>query len=289
MVNNLFNLLIALIMIYPLYVIIISSFSEPDAVTRGEVFLLPVGFTLEPYLNVFKEESLWIGYRNSIIYVFFGVLYDLLLTITCAYVLSKTYLPGRKFFNWFFFITMFISGGMIPSYLLIQNLGLLNNPLVLIIGSMSCYNMIVCRSYFMSSINESMYEAAAIDGASEIQRFIRIALPLSKPIIAVIALFNAVGRWNSYMNALLYIYNRNWHPLQVFLREILVTAERKLQAVLADSGATEDAIMRAMREAELAQTMKYSLVFIACAPLLIAYPFVQKHFVKGIMIGSIKG
>lgn len=286
--NYMFNLLVAVIMIYPLYVVIISSFSEPSEVSAGNVYLYPVGFTLEPYINVFKESKVWLGYRNSIFYVFLGVIYDLVLTISCAYVLSKKYLPGRKFFNMFFFLTMFVSGGMIPSYLLIKNLGLLNNRLVLIIGSMSCYNMIVARSFYNSSISESLYEAAEIDGASEFQKFRIIALPLSKSIIAVVALFQAVGRWNSYMSALLYIYDREKFPLQVFLREILVTAAEKLQVVITDASSTEEAIEMAMREAEIAQTMKYSLVFISCAPLLIAYPFVQKYFVKGVMVGSIK-
>ena len=184
---------------------------------------------------------------------------------------------------------MFVSGGMIPNYLLRRDIGLLNNRLVLIVGGMSISHMIVARNYYSSSINESLYDAASIDGASEIKRFWTIALPLSKPIIAVLSLYVANGSWNSYSSALLYMHKRNAYPLQVILREILITNTKALESVLQDSSATQDMIEYAIYQQNLAQTMKYAIVFIACAPMLIAYPFVQKFFVKGVMVGSIKG
>lgn len=287
--NYSLNIFVMLIMIYPLYVIIISSFSDVSAVAKGEVYLLPQGFTLEAYTNVFKEENIWIGYKNSLIYMAIGVCYDTILTITCGYVLSKKYLPGRQIFNWYFFITMYVSGGMIPDYLMRKDMNLLDTRFVLILASMSCYNMLIAKNYFSSSISESLYEAASIDGASELQRFWRIGLPLSKPIIAVLALFQAVARWNAYRDAMLYVRNRAYYPLQLVLREILITSQLRLEAVLSDASATLEEIEAAEHLSHVAQSMKYSVVFIACAPLLIMYPFVQKHFVKGVMIGSVKG
>lgn len=288
-INYFFNLLIVLVMIYPLYVVVISSFSNPIEVVKGAVYLWPKGFSLDGYKNILAESRVWVGYRNTVIYVALGVCYDLVLTICAGYVMSKSYLPGRTFFTWFFFITMYVGGGMIPSYILRKNMGLLENPLVLIVGSMSCYNMLIVRNYFSNSISESLYEAAAIDGASELQRFKKVGLPLSKSIIAVIALFQAVGRWNSYTDALLYIHKKALYPLQLTVREILVTNEMIMEVILSDANATMEDIEYAKHLQELQQTMKYALVFIVSAPLLIAYPFVQKYFVKGVMVGSVKG
>lgn len=288
-VNISINILITLIVIYPLYVIVISSFSDPNAVASGKVFLIPVGFNLDAYENIIRESRIWVGYRNTILYTLSGVCYDLLLTIPAAYVMSKKYLPFRNTLSWYFFITMYVAGGLIPSFLLIKGLHLLETPFAVILGSMSCYNMIIARQYFSNSIPESLYEAAEIDGASEIQRFLTIGLPLAKPIIAVIALFRMVDRWNGYMSNLLYVHDRDLYSLQQVLREILITNQMQLEVVLSDANATIDEIEWAMYQYEVAQSMKYSVIFIACLPLLIAYPFVQKHFVKGVMIGSVKG
>jgi len=275
------------IMIYPLYFILIASVSEPYEVAKGNVVFFPKGFTLEVYKNVLAVDAIWTGYRNTIIYTFFGTLYNLATLIPAAYVMSKSYLPGRKFLSWFFFITMYFGGGMIPTYLLMRSLGLLNTRLILILGSVSCYNMIVCRQFFSTNIPDSLYEAARIDGASEFQCFFRIALPLSQSILAVMALFHAVGHWNSFYSALLYIRDRNLFPLQLVLRDILITQQNMLASV--EFGQDSEVLAWAARQAYLAEAMKYAIIFVASVPLLVAYPFVQKHFVKGVTIGSVKG
>ena len=196
---------------------------------------------------------------------------------------------GHALFTWFFLITMYFSGGMVPTYLLYKNLNLINNPMIMIItGGLSIYNMIVARTYFASSIPESLYESVRIDGGSEFDQFFRIALPLAKPVIAVITLYYAVGHWNSYFNAMMYLSNKKYHPLALVLRRILILNE---SVVSDDMLANMDAriLEDLTQKANMAVVMKYALVLISSAPLLIAYPFVQKYFVKGVMIGSVKG
>ena len=228
------------------------------------------------------------GYRNSIFYTVFATLYNLVLTIPCAYVLSKKYMPLRRTFTWFFFITMHFSGGLIPTFMFIRSLGLINTPWVMIVGSgVSAFNMIVARQFFMNTIPDEMYEAAEIDGASHFQMFFTIALPLSTAIIAVMALFYGVGHWNAWFGAMIYLTNRNLWPLQLVLRSILIMNEQALQAAI-ELG-DDEVIHAAMARAQMAEVMKYALIFIASAPLLVAYPFIQRYFVKGVMIGSIKG
>lgn len=286
-VNTLLVLIITIIVMYPLYFCVIASFSDPQEVALGRTVLWVKKFTLEPYMYVFREKQLWIGYRNSIIYMLLGTLYNLVLTIPAAYVLTKKYLPFRNVISWFFFITMYFSGGMIPTYLLIKDLNLIDNPLVLIIGAgVSCYNLIVTRQYFSSSIPQDIYEAAYIDGASELKCFSKIAMPLAKPIVAVMALYYGVAHWNSYYNALLYIRNKSYYPLQLVLRGILISNELSMNSI---ENADADTVAYLVHRAQMAQGMKYAIVFIASAPLLIAYPFLQKYFTKGIMIGSVKG
>ena len=278
--------LILLIMIYPMYFILIASISDPGLVVSGKVFLYPRKITMESYQMVFETKSIWTGYLNTVIYTVLGTMYNLCTLIPAAYVMSKKDLPGRGFFSMFFFITMYFGGGMIPTYLLMKNLGLLDTRWVLILGSVSCYNLIVARQYYQNSIPESIYEAARIDGASEFKCFFRIALPLSSSIIAVMTLFHAVGHWNSYYNALLYVHKADYYPLQLILREILLLNQNVLEGAILDD---PDAATWAIRRMWIAESMKYSIIFISCAPLLVAYPFVQKYFVKGVMIGSVKG
>lgn len=286
-INTLLVLLITVIVVYPLYFCVIASFSEPDQVALGKTLLGIKGFTTEAYQYVLQEEQIWIGYRNSIIYTFFGTLYNLVLTIPAAYALTKKYLPCRNFISWFFFLTMYFAGGMIPTYMVIKDLGLINNPLVLIIGAgVSCYNLIVTRQFFASSIPEDLYEAAYIDGASEMKCFFSIAMPLAKPIIAVMALYYGTSRWNNYYTALLYIRDKAFYPLQLVLKNILMSNEMAMGAM---ENADADTIAYLVRRAEMAQGMKYAIIFIASAPLLIAYPFIQKYFTKGVMIGAVKG
>ena len=286
--NTAIILFITLLITYPLYYTVVASLSDPDAIALGRVTLFPVGFSTAAYSNVIQNSIIWTGYRNSILYTFFGTLYNLVLTIPCAYVMSKKYLPLRKTFTWFFFITMYFSGGLIPTFIFIRSLGFINTPWALILGpGVSCYNMIVTRQFFINTIPDEMYEAAEIDGANHFQMFFRIALPLAAPIIAVMALFYGVNHWNSFFSAMIYITDRRLFPLQLVLRSILIMNEQ----VLMDAIETGDDVLIniAMARARMAQVMKYSLIFISSAPLLMAYPFIQRYFVRGVMIGSIKG
>ncbi|MBQ2976277.1 MAG: carbohydrate ABC transporter permease [Clostridia bacterium] len=283
-----FLVLVMLVMIYPLYFVVIASVSDPFDVVNGRVFLWPVNFSLDSYKHVIDSSSIWVGYKNTIINTVIYVTYSLCITIPAAYVVAKPNLPGRRLLNLFFLITMFFGGGMVPTYLMYKEFGLLNTRWSLILTATSCYNMIVARTYFSTSIPESLYEAAEIDGANEFTCFFRIALPLSGSIIAVIALFVASGTWNSYYNALLYIRDQSLYPLQLVLRDILINAANAFQNIEAGS-ADADVYEQALRLTYLAESMKYSVIFIASFPMLALYPFVQKYFVKGVMVGAVKG
>ena len=281
-------LLIAFVCLYPMYFTIIASFSDAYAVYRGDIAWWPVKFTTEAYELVFTNRMIWRGYANSIFYTVAGTLFNLFLTIPTAYALSKKRMYGRSVLMTLFIITMYFGGGMIPTYMLFKNLNLINTRWILILnGGLSVYNVVVTRTYFQNNIPESLFEAARIDGSSEFGIFFKIVIPLSAPIIAVIALYYAVGHWSSYFSAMIYISNVDLQPLQVVLRKILILNETAFEDAMA-SGNVE-AIENAAKQAYLAVTMKYSLVFIASAPMLIIYPFVQKFFVKGIMVGSLKG
>ena len=288
--NKIIIIIITFVMVYPLYYIIIASVSDPYQVSLGRVSMMPRGFTWDAYKNVLENDTIWIGYRNSIVYLFAGTTYNLVLTIPAAYVLSKKDLPYRTILSWFFFITMYFGGGLVPSYILMRDLNLLNTPWALIIGmGVSCYNLIVTRQFFSSSISEELYEAAFMDGANDYVCFFRIALPLSKAILAIMALYYGIGHWNSYYNALIYVQKQKYFPLQLVLRNILILNESATANLEFSSMDDEAALMDAARRAYMANAMKYSLIFISSAPMLIAYPFVQKFFVKGVMIGSVKG
>ena len=286
---HVFVLLVAFICLYPMYFTVIASFSDSSAVYAGKTNLWVKGFNLDAYRYVLMEKSIWTGYRNTIFYTFFGTCFNLFLTIPSAYALSKRNMYGRGLLTFIFLFTMYFGGGMIPTYLLFKDMHMLNTPWIMIIsGGISVYNVIVTRTYFQNNIPETMYEAARIDGANELYIFYRIALPLSKAIIAVMALYYAVGHWGSYFGALLYVRNEDLYPLQLVLRKILIL-NTGIQAGFAEFASSPEAIEAAMKKAEMANAMKYSLVFIASLPMLILYPFIQKHFVKGIMIGSLKG
>ena len=288
--NVIFMALIILIMAYPLYFTIIASISDPNEVALGNILFVPHGFTLEAYENVFRNDSIWLGYFNSLRNTVFGTLLALFLTIPPAYALSKQELPGRTAINWIFLFTMYFGGGMIPYYLVVRSLNLLDKPYTVIIlcGGCGVMNMIITRTYYKTSISQSIYEAAYIDGSSELNTFVKIALPLSKPIIAVIALYCAVGLWNEYMTTLIYTSSRDYQTLQLVLRQILILNQKLISQIdfASDDGS---AVETAQRMAYMAQAMKYSVIIIASLPMLIAYPFVQKYFVKGMMIGSLKG
>lgn len=287
-INIIMLLIITIIVLYPLYFTIIASVSNPYNVSRGDVLFWFKDFTLEPYINVFKNSDIWIGYKNSILYTFLVTVYNLLLTIPCAYVLSRKGIRGKSILMTYFVITMYFSGGLIPSYLLVRNLGLINKMWAVILPfGFSVYNMIVARTFFQTNMTDELYEAAKIDGANEYRIFFRIVLPLSSAIIAVIALYVAVANWNSYFSAMLYLDNKKLFPLQVILRNILILNQHMSVADMASLEDEEVAML--LRRELMAQGMKYSLVFIASAPVLALYPFVQKHFVKGVMVGALKG
>lgn len=287
--NVIFMLAVLFITIYPLYFTVIASFSEPSAVATGKVNWRPVGFTLDSYRQVFAYKQIWRGYLNTIFYTVLGTAFNLFLTIPAAYAVSKKYLPHRNILMGFFLITMYFGGGMVPSYLLIKSLGLINTRLVLVIVSgISIYNLIVTRTYFTTSISDSIYEAARMDGAGELKTFFSIALPLAKPIIAVMVLYYAVAHWNDYFNALLYVSDQKLEPLQSVLRRVLIQNQNALNETLMQQSMSPGELLDSAKRAYAAYTMKYTMVFISSAPLLIAYPFVQKYFVKGVMVGAVK-
>lgn len=286
-INLVLVALVVLACFYPLYYTVIASFSDPTDVMTGRVILLPKNVTLDSYRGIMKEKTIWTGYRNTIFYASVGTLYSLFQLLPASYALSKKALKGRKFLMGFFIFTMYFGGGMIPYYMLLKNLGLINSPWVMIIpGAFNVYYMIITRTFFETSIPDGLCEAAYIDGAGELRTFLTIVLPLSGAIIAVMALYNVVGIWNGYFNALLYLSDNKYYPLQLVLRNILI-----LNTTISTDNIGLDPAQLAdtARRARLAETMKYSLIVIANLPVLAAYPFVQKYFVKGVMIGAIKG
>ena len=285
-VNSALVVMITLLIMYPLYFVIIASFSKPADVMAGETLLWIKNFTTTNYEYLLNEGRLWTGYRNTIVYTALGTLYQLFLTIPTAYVLTKKYLPGRNFVSIFYLLPMYISGGLIPSFILMKNLGMVDNPLILIIGGgISCYNLLIAKQYFATSIPGDLYEAAQIDGAPEWKCFTKIAMPLAKPIIAVMALYYGVTHWNSYYNAMIYIREEAFWPLQLVLKEVLISS----QDIVIEPGMDMEMMEALMQRLEMVQGMKYAIIFVACLPLLIAYPFVQKYFTKGMMIGAVKG
>ena len=278
--------IIFLIVAYPLWWVIISSVSEPTAVSGGRVLWYPVGFTLKGYAEVFKDNSIVRSFLNSILYTVCGVLVNLAVTLPTAYALSRDKFSGKGIVTIFYVITMFFGGGLIPTYLVVRSVGLLNTMWALILpGCLSVYNMIVARTFFKSNISEELYEAAEIDGCTQGRFFFQIALPLSGAITAIMVLYYGVGHWNSYFSALIYLSDANKYPLQLVLRRILITNE----AALAQTAVTQEAREAMNAQKDLIEVMKYSLIIISSVPVLVLYPFIQKHFVKGVMVGSVKG
>lgn len=274
------------IVAYPLYWVVISSVSEPAAVSGGQVVWRPIGFSLKGYAEVFDNSAVVRSFMNSVLYTVSGVIINLIVTLPTAYALSRDRFSGKKYITIFYMITMFFSGGLIPTYMVIRNLKMLNTMWSLVLpGCLSVYNMIVARTFFKSNISEELYEAAEIDGCTQAQFFFKIALPLSSAIIAILVLYYGVGHWNSYFSALVYISDQDKYPLQLVLRNILITNETALSQT-----ATTEAARAALREKQqLIDVMKYSLIIISSIPVLVLYPFIQKHFVKGVMVGSLKG
>lgn len=271
-----------LMVLYPLIYIVAASFSDGKQVMLGRVYLWPVDFTLDGYRAVFSHKNVMIGYRNTIFYTVVGTCINLVITLSCAYPLSRRDMPLRGFFMFLFVFTMFFNGGLIPTYLLISGLGLINTiwPLLLL-GAMSVYNMIITRTFFSNSIPIELLEASQIDGCSDARYFFSVLLPLSPAVIAVITLYYAVGHWNSYFNALIYVRNTNLQPLQLILRSVLL-ATRVSMNEFEDPELLEG-------KAGLEYLLKYSLIVVSSAPIIAMYPFVQRYFMKGVMLGSVKG
>jgi putative aldouronate transport system permease protein len=276
----LLSILILIIMAYPLYFVIIASFSDPTYVNTGRVWLLPSHVTLEGYKRVFADTRIWRGYRNTIFYTIAGTLISLLFTLPAAYALSRKDLKGRNFLMMYFVFTMFFSGGLIPTYLTINNFRLTNTIWVLLVPfSVSAYNLIISRTFFASTIPQELLEAAIIDGCSNTRFFVSVVLPLSKAIIAVIGLYCAVGQWNQFFTSLVYVRSESLMPLQIVLRNLLL--QYRFQEASASSNSSE--IQR------IADVMKYAIIIISTVPVMCFYPFIQKYFAKGVMIGAIKG
>lgn len=282
LINYVILSLFFLIVLYPLVYILSASFSSSDAVISGKVWLWPVDPGLKGYKAVFEYKAIWTGFGNSLLYMVVGTVINVILTIIAAYPLSRKDFVFRNGIMFIFVFTIMFSGGIIPNYLLVKDLGLLDTRWAMILPSaLSVFNVIITRTYFQTNIPHEMLEAAQVDGCTDWKFLFRIVLPLSGPIIAVITLFYAVGHWNSYFNALLYLKDRSLYPLQLVLRSILVQNQIDPSMVTSE----EDLVARQ----GLADLLKYSLIVVATVPVLIIYPFVQKHFVKGVMIGSIKG
>ena len=283
MINVLLIGVVLLTVIYPLYFIVIASISDPNMVNSGQVILFPKGITFEGYERVMRESDIWRGYLNTIIYTVCFTVIGLVTTLTAAYALSRKDFYARNFFLTVFMITTFFGGGMIPTYMLLKNLGWTNEIWSIILpGAVSVYNMIVARTYFQTTIPYELQEAARIDGCSDFGIFFRVMIPLSAPIIAVIALFLAVNMWNSYFSAMMYLTDESKYPLQLILQDILLKQQMTEQI----GGAGSLAMAEQNRISEL---IKYALMLVSTLPIMVVYPFVQKYFVKGMMIGAVKG
>lgn len=271
---------IFVVVLYPIVFVVSASFSDPMEVMAGHLVLWPKGFTFAAYEEVFRNKEVWVGYRNTLLYTTAGTLFNLILTTLAAYPLSRKDMPWRSFFMFGVTFTMLFQGGIIPTFLIIKDFGMVDTVWALLIpNAIATYNLIVMRTYFQTNIPWEMQEAAMIDGCSNRGILWRIILPLSKPIMAVMVLFYAVSHWNAYFNALIYLRDHNLYPLQLVLRGILISNQ---SAIMEGSTDITESLM-------LAEGMKYALIIIASLPVLVMYPFVQKHFVKGVMIGSIKG
>lgn len=274
--------LFVLIVAYPLIYVLSSSFSSGTAVSTGRVVLWPVDVSLEGYKTVFAHKLIGSAYRNTIFYTCAGTFINVTITVMCAYPLARNDFPMKRFFSIFFIITMFFNGGMIPTYMVVSNLELTNTIWAMLLpGAISIYNMILVRTFIKNSIPSALLEASQIDGCSDAKFFFHILLPLSKPVIAVITLYYAVGHWNAYFNAMMYLNDQELYPLQIILRQILVANQINLndmvdvEAMVAKQG--------------LADVLKYALIVVSTAPILCVYPFIQRFFIKGVMVGSVKG
>ena len=275
------GVLLIIITLYPMYFIIIASFSDPAAVSNGQIMFLPKGVNFKGYKQLASYAKLWTGYRNTIAYVIMGTLVTLVVNVPASYALSRKHLYGRRFFTAFYLIPMFFTGGLIPTYLAVQRFHLLDTFWVMVVPfSVVTYYIIVGRTFFNNSIPEDLWEAAQLDGCGYLGFFFKIVLPLSKAVLAVIALWSAVGQWNGYFNALIYLRSPEFQPIQIALRNILINNQ---MMGMTQIGAA------AVEARQLAELIKYASIVVSSLPIMLLYPFVQKYFNNGIMLGSVKG
>lgn len=287
--DKIFDAIVVLLMLgvlficlYPIYFIMIASISDPYLVTTGQVFLWPRGISFNAYERIFDYKKVWSGYANTFYYTGVGTLINVVITIAAGYALSRHNLTGRKWIQLFFVFTMFFNGGMIPTYMVVKNLGILNTVWAMVLpNAMSVWNLMIARSFFESSIPDDLRGAAFIDGAGNLRFFFSIVLPVSQAIIAVMVLFYAISHWNAFFNAYIYLSSDNKYPLQVVLRDILVANQ--------PDPAMIDDIATLLEKQKTAELLKYGLIVVSSVPILALYPFVQRYFVAGVMIGSLKG
>ena len=274
-------ILVLIIVLYPMYFIVIASFSNSNMVNQGLVTLFPRGINFYGFKKILERSDLWVGYRNTIFYTVAGTLLNLAVTLPAAYVLAQQKFKARRFIMTIFVITMYFGGGMVPTYMLVRSLHLTNSPLTMIImGAVSVYNVIITRTFFESSIPAQLQEAAELDGCSHFRYFCSIVLPLSKAVISVITLYYAVGHWNDFFTALLYLNKDEYQPLQTILRNILLSN----QAMAGTTGAGEGSYAQ-----QFADQLKFAVIIVSTVPVLCIYPFIQKYFEKGVMLGAVKG
>jgi len=283
-VNKIFVSLIVLVIIYPLIFVISASISDPVAVSTGRMWLWPVDITFAGYKRVFSNDAIWLGYRNTIFYTLLGTIVHLVVLLPCAYALSRKEVMGRKYLLWIILFTMMFNGGLIPTYLVIKTLGMVDTIWAIVIpGVVGAWSILVARTFFQQTIPDQLVEAAKIDGASDFYIFLRVVLPLSMPIIAVMALFHGVSLWKQYFTALIYLSNEKLYPLQLILRQILVVSE-----INPDGGGGPGEMESLVEQVKTASLVKYAVIIVSSLPLLIIYPFLQRFFVKGVLIGSVK-
>lgn len=285
---KLFVILLFVITLYPIIFVISASVSDPSLVSAGKMLLFPKGFTLDGYSKLLEYKEIWLGYVNTFFYTIVGTTLNLLVTLPCAYALSRDELKGRNAIMKIFAFTMYFGGGLIPSFLNVRDLGLYNTrTILLVLGLVSTYNLIVARTFFASSIPKELQESAMLDGASDFIILRKVVLPLSKSIISVLALYYGVGHWNSYFTPMVYLEDRSKFPLQVFLKEILTQTQVAMNSMSGSESTA--AVIEMLQKQDTANLLKYALIIVSSLPLMIIYPFLQKHFEKGVMLGSIKG
>ena len=283
--NSIFLCALVFIVLYPLVYVVSASISNPVLVNTGQMWLWPKEITFEGYKRVFENSDIWMGYKNTIIYTLLGVAIHLFILLPCAYAVSRRGLMGKKAIMWYFLFTMFFNGGLIPTYLLVKDLGMVNTLWAMVLpNALGVWSIIVARTFFQQNVPNELVEAAEIDGASDFYIFFKIVIPISAPIIAVMGLFHGVGLWNQYFNGLIYLNDHSKYPLQLILREILILNQMDTD-MLMDSAQNLESLAE---QARIADIIKYAVMIVSALPLLIIYPFLQKYFVKGVLIGSIK-